>query len=479
MRWITSLPGIIETINKVFLLAILVLVGTVFVTGLVQSWKAKPHHITLASFTDTSAAPGAEKSGEFGHFITDLLEAELRRIAQFHTPTNPWGNPQAVPLLAMTGHQSINRIEGTLSFAGLALPLEEVVEALQPWFARTGPHYRITGSLRRIPADEKPQGQAGKSSTAEERCDKFPAGGEPAVRIIVRLAEDGRMSKRWTVRSRLTSHAEEDAEVPTHLATCLRDVAYQIMWTVLEGVEAESFATFKHFIEGVDLFRQYKQSRGKNLEVFHQAETVLADAITKQPEYARAHFYLGNLYSWRAFYADLGSDTEQQYETAARTAYATVATGYTYKPEEAIALSQFGQGLVLFRHYKKRKKQMPMPGGAAYTQLVAAHKAFTIAVNQAPEFYFARTGRAQIYEEISAALQGPGEQKGKRDCLRHAREEFRVAKKTADKLKDTDSIKWIAKRLGELELPKKNSPAGAHGTTLAVTSCTTLSRSHT
>jgi hypothetical protein len=476
MRWIMSLPGIVETINKVFILLILLIVGTVSVTGFVQSWGAKDHNITLASFTDTSAVTGAEKSGELGHFITDLLEFELRRIAQFHTPTNPWGSPQEVPLLAMTGPQSINRVEGTISFAGLSLPLAEVVEALHPWVTRTGPHYQITGSLRRLPAASAPQGPASSSSTEEEGCNRVPAGESPRVRIIVRLVEDGQMIKHWTVRSRLTSLADDDVELPTHLAACLREVAYGIMWSVLEGVEAESFDTFKHFIEGVDLFRQYKQSQGKNLAVFQRAKAVLENAITKNPAYARAHFYLGNLYSWRAVYEDLGSDAEQQYEAAAREAYAAVETGHTYKSYEASALSHFGKGLVGFRHYKKRKTQTPLPVQEAYKALVAAHTAFTIALKYAPEFYFAQTGRAQIYQEIAASLQAPGESQGQKDCLRHARTEFLAAQKTAASLKDKDSVKWIAKQIGGLKLQQDNIPTAAGDTSLAVTSCKTLSR---
>jgi hypothetical protein len=88
------LPGIIETLNKVFLLGILLIGGTVLVIGLVQSWRTKNHNITLASFTDSCAATGADTSGALGHFITDMLEFELRRIAQFHMPTHPSENPR-------------------------------------------------------------------------------------------------------------------------------------------------------------------------------------------------------------------------------------------------------------------------------------------------------------------------------------------------------------------------------------------------
>jgi hypothetical protein len=251
------------------------------------------------------------------------------------------------------------------------------------------------------------------------------------------------------------------------------------MWNVLEGVEAESFDTFKHFIEGVDLFRQYKQSQGKNLAVFQRAETVLANAIAKSPAYARAYFYLGNLYSWRAVYEDLGSNSEQQYEAAAREAYAAVESGHTYRSYEASALSHFGKGLVGFRHYKKRKTHTPLPAKEAYKVLVTAHTAFTVALQHAPEFYFAQTGRAQIYQEIAASLQAPGERQGQRDCLTHARTEFLAAKKTATSLKDKDSVRWIAKQIGELRLQQENTPAETRGTSLAVTPCKTLSRLRT
>jgi hypothetical protein len=248
------------------------------------------------------------------------------------------------------------------------------------------------------------------------------------------------------------------------------------MWTVLEGVEAESFDTFKHFIEGVDLFRQYKQSQGKNLQVFDRAETVLAKAIAKNPAYARAHFYLGNLYSWRAFHEDLGSDQEQHYEEAARKEYAAVKTGYTSRSHEASALSHFGKGLVVFRHYKKIKQHTPLQVQVAYKDLVAAHSAFTMALAHAPEFYFAQTGRAQIYQEIAASLQAPGERQGKKDCFTQARTELLSARKTAASLKDKDSVKWITKQIGTLTLQKESLPATAGGSGLAVMPCKTLSR---
>jgi hypothetical protein len=132
MRWIASVSTVAEMIIRVLLLIILVVVGTVLVVGLIRLGRANSKSITIASFTDISADTREDKSRGLGHDLGDALEFEILRIAQLHTPTNPWSSPKELPSLQMTGPQTVERVGGTISIAGVELPVEVVVEILKP-----------------------------------------------------------------------------------------------------------------------------------------------------------------------------------------------------------------------------------------------------------------------------------------------------------------------------------------------------------
>src|SRR5919109_2044849 len=440
MSWITSVSTIVEMIIRVLLLIILVVVGVILVVGLIRLGRANTKSITIASFTDTSADTREDKSRGLGHDLADALEFEILRIAQLHTPTNPWGSPKELPSLQMTGPQTVERVGGTISVAGVELPVEVVVEILKPLLARPRTQYLITGNFQKFHADDGAWVKKLGNTDEENACLRFPSGEGTQVQIIVRLEADGRMLKRWNCKSLLPSAAEHNAENRSSLAWHLREIAYEIMWIVLEGVEANSLQNFKDFIQGVDSFREYKD---KKYEAFGKAESLLSKAIKKNPAYARAHFYLGNLYSWRAYYEEEYEDVELTYEQKARDMYSLTAMRNTSKPHESVAMSKFGLGLLDYRRYRKVKEQ----GKPLDEQLLAsADQAFTESLEEDQEFYLARTGNALIYKEKAELLNNQGK-KGREGYLKRAIEEFQYAKAIAASLKDMDSVKWLDRQI--------------------------------
>jgi hypothetical protein len=257
------------------------------------------------------------------------------------------------------------------------------------------------------------------------------------------------MLKRWNCKSLLPSAAEHNAENRSSLAWHLREIAYEIMWIVLEGVEANSLQNFKDFIQGVDAFREYKD---KKYEAFGKAESLLSKAIEKNPVYARAHFYLGNLYSWRAYYEKNDECIERTYEQKARCMYGLTAKRNTSKPHEAGAMSKFGVGLLDYRRYRKAKDQ----GKSLDDQLLkSANEAFAASWKEDQEFYLARTGIALIYKEEAELLNTPEDKKKREVYLNRAIEEFQYAKAVAANLKDADSVKWLDRQILELEFKKR------------------------
>jgi hypothetical protein len=449
MRWITSVSTVAEMIIRVLLLIILVVVGTVLVVGLMRLGRANSKSITIASFTDTSADTREDKSRGLGHDLADVLEFEILRIAQLHTPTNPWGSPKELPSLQMTGPQTVERVGGTISVAGVELPVEVVVEILKPLLARPRTQYLITGNFQKVRSGDGTWVKESGNTDEENACLRFPSGEGTPVQIIVRLEADGRMLKRWNCKSLLPSAAEHNAENRSSLAWHLREITYEIMWIVLEGVEANSLQNFKDFIQGVDSFREYKD---KKYEAFGKAESLLSKAIEKNPAYARAHFYLGNLYSWRAYYEKDDEGVERMYEQKAKDMYNLTALKNTLKPHEASAMSKFGVGLLDYRRYRKAKDQ----GKPLDDQLLtSANKAFTASWKEDQEFYLARTGNALIYKEKSELLNTPENKKEREGYLNRAIEEFQYAKTVAASLKDTDSVKWLDRQILELEFKNR------------------------
>ena len=127
--------------------------------------------------------------------------------------------------------------------------------------------------------------------------------------------------------------------------------------------------------------------------------------------------------------------------------------GTTAKPHEAGALSNFGLGLVDYRHYRKAKKQNR---DLSYAHLLdSALQAFRASSAQDPEFYLARTGNALIYTEKSEQLKQPEKRKERESYLNRAIAEFQYSRAIAVDLKDADSVKWLDKRILELESRKR------------------------
>jgi hypothetical protein len=201
--------------------------------------------------------------------------------------------------------------------------------------------------------------------------------------------------------------------------------------------------------QGTELSQQDKEKKQKS---FNKAETFLKQAIKNNPAYARAYFYLGNLYSWRA-HDEEDDSSASRYEEQAKAMYTRTAMGTTARPREAGALSKFGTGLVDYRHYRKAKKRAEH---LSHVHLLeSAHEAFTASREQDPAFYLARTGNALVYAEKAELLGPPNKRKERERYLNRAIAELRDARAIAAELKDADSVKWLDKRILELESQKR------------------------
>jgi tetratricopeptide (TPR) repeat protein len=462
VRWITSIPTVVEAVIKVFLLAILLLVGIVVGLGLWQSWISNAQGITMHSFTETGANMRGEKSRSEGDDIADSLEAALLQIAEFHTLINPWGSPKDLPSLQMTGPQTIQRVGGTITFPGIELPVEMVVEIFRVIFARPRTQYTITGSFQKVSSDtktdvEKPTSTAKdacprpfsdkeRESTEKDDCLSFPRGPGTRVQITVRLESDGRMLKRWSCKSLITNKAEGNAETPSYLEQHLREISYEIMWIVLEKVEANSLKNFKCYIRGVELFRQYKDKQ----KSFDEAESTLLNVVYNNKASARGYFYLGNLYNWRSYY-EANEKDEDYYRERAKEMYGITSKKATTNSVEALALSEFGMGLIYYRHYSKEKKNGKDPD----TDLLdKADTHFTDSYQKDKKFYFSRTGKALVYKARSEITKI--KIKERKRYIDDAIEEFQYAKEISQDLKDIDSVKWLDRQIRDLEFKKQD-----------------------
>jgi transcriptional regulator with XRE-family HTH domain len=173
--------------------------------------------------------------------------------------------------------------------------------------------------------------------------------------------------------------------------------------------------------------------------------------IQQNDVYARAYFYLGNLYSWRAYYEE-DEGKERIFQAHARDMYTQTAQKSTLRPQESDALSHFGLGLVHYRQYMKTKKQNRNPD---IQLLKHAHQAFTTAWEKDKSFYFVRTARALVYKQRTELLKEQKEQKQREQHINHAIQEFQYAKAIAADLKDTESLKWIDRQILELKFKKR------------------------
>jgi hypothetical protein len=285
------------------------------VVKLIGSWTIASSSTTIASFLDTSE----ENSRSVGQAIADSLAFELDRIYQLHMMKNPWESPNQIHSLPLAARQPYERV-GAISVAGVQLPLGELFVAVKPLFPHVRTYKTITGTIQKFPSGEKTY----------------------LARIIARLEEDGKIRKHWSVDRELT----REAQIPD----LVKELAFQIMWSTLEGIETRSFEAFKYTIEGIYRFRTYKDTH--NLTDFLESRSHLQSAIAEDEKYVKAHFYLGLLYTWRAFYDKDGS---QEFEKLARNEYENTAQSYTSKLHYSEVLGNFGLGLVAYRHYIKAK----------------------------------------------------------------------------------------------------------------------------
>jgi hypothetical protein len=186
-------------------------------------------------------------------------------------------------------------------------------------------------------------------------------------------------------------------------------------------------------------------------EMFGRAEIKLLKVISKNSSYARAYFYLGNLYSWRAYYEEDESE-EGGFQHLARKMYTMTANKATLKPYESNALSYFGLGLVHYRQYIKAKKHNK---GIDAKLLEKADQNFIASTKKSAEFYFARAARALVYNEKADLLKEPKDRKQREYHINRAIQELHHAKATAAALKDIESLKWLNRKLLELEFKKR------------------------
>jgi Protein of unknown function (DUF2934) len=422
------LPRLTAPLGKTLVLALLIMLGTALVR-LMGSWMAGGDTITVASFTDTRVEASREKGAGLGHTITDTLTSKIHRINQLHIAKNPWGSGEEAPPLEMTGPQAYERV-GTVSFAGIELPVGEVILALRALWPSWYTRYVITGSL---------QNCLGVKATC--------------ARLIVRLEEDGRTRKHWSYELLLNNEDALDGQVQA--------LAYEIVWSTVSGIEANSLESFRGLMEGIALFRQYKDTGDS--EVFNKAESHLLNVTEKDKKYARAHFYLGNLYNWAAYFSDPESEEEKNYREKAMSCYTKAEHGYTAKPYEAESFMNFGMGLVYHRSYSKIKEHYRGPFIEKLPELnallIKANKYYTRVTDQDEDFYFARTGRALIYKEKEYLSSRGFNGIDKPELYIHcAMKELRHAKYLAEERKD--NLRWFDATLHDLERKLRHGKGG-------------------
>jgi hypothetical protein len=415
------LPRLTVPLGKALLLVLLIMLGTALVR-VVGSWMLGDDTITIASFTDMRPEGNREKGGGVGHTLTDALTFEIHRINQLYTLKNPWASAEEVPPLGMTGPQAYERV-GTVRFVGVELPVGEVVLALRALWPSLYTRYVITGSLQ--------NGLAGKT---------------PGAHLSVRLEEDGRTRKHWNHDIPLDNEKIVKEKI--------QELAYQILWSTLKDIETTSLDSFRNFVEGVALFRRYKDK--KMYTDFVNAETYFLKAIGIDEKYARAYFYLGNLYNWRAHFADLESQDEKCYREEATKYYKKAGDGYAANPYEAKSFMNFGMGLVYHRAYSKRKDQYQERIADKLSELneylTKAHEYYTKVTGQEQNFYFAQTGRGLIYKEkADLSSEDPQEINTSKVYMHCAVQELRHAKYIAVDRKDKESLRWLDRHLHDLE----------------------------
>jgi len=383
------------------ILAIPWLVICLIIAMFIGEWIFEGPGMTVSSFSD----PGGDRTVSLGQAIADALTLELQRIDQLDTAKNPWGREEEVYSLRFTTPQAYERV-GTISVGGSQLPVGELVLALKALLPHWHPRSVITGSIQRS-----------------------SSGGGLPVRIIVRLEENGRILKHWTNQDALAT--EEDIQ------RFVRTVAFEMMWSMGKGKGADSLENFQQYIDGVEKFRRYKDMRAD--QDFWDAEQHLSTAIAEHPGYVKAHYYLATLYSWRAVREEVNSQLAGEYEQKARRKYEILTS--LQQSDETQALGHFGLGLLAYRHYRREQRinpRQPETASLSDPTLEEADRHFTAAIDLDSTLYFARTGRARVYE-----AQG---------CIEQAIREFQQARQSA---KDQSSQSWIDEQIEALKAPPR------------------------
>ena len=201
---------------------------------------------------------------------------------------------------------------------------------------------------------------------------------------------------------------------------------------------------------------------------FDNAKIYLSKAIGTDEKYARAHYYLGNLYNWGAYFADLDSKDEKKYREAARAHYTEAGRGYTVNPSEAESFMNFGMGLVYHRAYSKIKDRFPKRVTDKFSELnwylTEAHEYYRKVTDQDQDFYFAMTGRGLIYKEkeylSSIGFNGLNHPEWYIHC---AMQELLHAKYIAEDRKDKESLRWLDHNLHDLERKLRDRQSGWPG----------------
>jgi tetratricopeptide (TPR) repeat protein len=199
-----------------------------------------------------------------------------------------------------------------------------------------------------------------------------------------------------------------------------------------KGSGAKSFENFQRYIDGVEKFRRYKDRRIK--QDFVDAETYLSKAVEDNPQYTKAHYYLGTLYRWRADYQQANKQLAEEvkeeevkmYEHKAQETYNMLTLHYS---PDVQALGHFGLGLLSYRNYQREKRMSPgmdPTASPSHPTLREANQHFKQAMQRAPELYFARAGHALVYKAMG--------------CNRRSIKEFQRARQSVE---DQASTAWI------------------------------------
>jgi hypothetical protein len=419
------LPGIASGVLFLILKVLLILALAIFIA----SWVFGEDSITIASFIDLSPSPQentAPKNKGLGQFVADGLAFELDRISQLQTVKNPWGSPEQIGSPKVTTPEAYERV-GSISVSGIELPVGELLLALKSFLPYFNQRQAITGSIQRFSSDKTGR-----------------------MRIIARLEEHGKILKHWEIDKDLKTEAE--------IVDLVKNLAFQITWSTLNEIGTSSFYSFQYYIDGIEFFRRYKDTHDENY--FFTAEQKLLAAIKEHPGYVKAHFFLGSLYSWRFFYEQFDVEMMSTYAKSSTDAFERIETLYIPHEHKSKALASYGLGLLAYRRYLK-EKQRNDDTNKLYEQesdnsdlwLNEAEMFYTKALIINPNLYFARAGRALIYQErrcFDHAIQELQE------SSRHARaEEKRLAKNKKNK-------EWIERQIDQIQGQKKREAEEPH-----------------